>query len=155
MRRIAEDALALVSVAEPPVPLDDVVASLCIPIRTANLPQFFTSAIVYEDGLPVMVVNLARPELARRHAIAHMLGHVLLLLDDGTEGFPRKDGDHREADRVAKELLMPAKMLAEQAALWFNDHRYLSRLFGVTEAQMVDRLRELGIIRTQGIRWDY
>ena len=81
-RQVAEDALNLVGVNEPPVPIEDVVASLCIPVRLVSLPPFFTAATIYEDGLPVMVLNATRPEIERRRALAHMLGHVLLLLAD-------------------------------------------------------------------------
>lgn len=154
-QHVAEDALALVGVGEPPVPIEDIVASLCVPVRPVNLPPFFTAAIIYEDGLPVFVVNHARPEIERRSALAHMLGHVLLLLADETDTFPRWNPDHSEADKVARELIMPAKLVVEQAHMWFNDFRYLSRLFGVTEGAMLERLRELHLVRNQGIVWDY
>jgi Zn-dependent peptidase ImmA (M78 family) len=154
-RQVAEDALALVGVSEPPVPIDDVVASLCIPVRMVNLPPFFTAATIYEDGLPVMMVNAARPEIDRRRAMAHMLGHVLLLLADESDAFPRADFDHTSADAVARELVMPSALVADQALLWFNDYRYLSRLFGVPEGTMLERMRELRLIKNQGIMWDY
>lgn len=154
-RRVAEEALALVGVTEPPVPIDDVVASLCIPVRLVNLPPFFTAATIYEDGLPVMVLNATRPEIERRRAMAHMLGHVLLLLADESEGFPRANLDHAAADSVARELITPTQLVTEQALMWFNDYRYLSRLFGVPESVMLERMRDLGLIKNQGIRWDY
>jgi len=154
-RRVAEDALALVGVTEPPVPIDDVVASLCIPVRLVNLPPFFTAATIYEDGLPVMVLNATRPEMERRRAMAHMLGHVLLLLADESEGFPRADPDHAAAESIARELITPSQLVIDQARTWFNDYRYLSRLFGVTEQAMLERMRELRLIKQQGIRWDY
>jgi Zn-dependent peptidase ImmA (M78 family) len=154
-RQVAEDALTLVGVTEPPVPIDDVVASLCIPVRSVNLPAFFTAATIYEDGLPVMVLNATRPELERRKAMAHMLGHVLLLLADESEGFPRSNPDHSAADVIARELIMPTRLVVEQAQLWFNDYRYLSRLFGVPESAMLERMQELRLIKHQTIRWDY
>ena len=154
-RQIAEDALATLGVSEPPVPVADLVATLCIPVRPVNLPQFFTSALIYEDGLPIMVVNYARPEIERRRAMAHMLGHMLLLLADSSESLPRGNPDHHEADVIARELITPTKMVIDQARTWFNDYRYLSRLFGVSEGVMVERLREMGIIKTQSIVWDY
>ena len=137
------------------LPVADLVATLCIPVRPVNLPQFFTSALIYEDGLPIMVVNYARPEIERRRAMAHMLGHMLLLLADSSESLPRGNPDHHEADVIARELITPTKMVIDQARTWFNDYRYLSRLFGVSEGVMVERLREMGIIKTQSIVWDY
>lgn len=154
-RQVAEDALTLVGVSEPPVPIEDVVASLCIPVRPVNLPPFFTAATIYEDGLPVMVINATRPEIERRRALAHMVGHVLLLLADETDTFPRYNPDHTEADKVARELIMPTSLVIEQAHTWFNDFRYLARLFGVTEGAMLERLRELHLVRNRGIMWDY
>lgn len=154
-RRVAEDALALVGVTEPPVPVEDVIASLCIPVRSLDLPPFFTAATIYEDGLPVMVVNSLRPELERRRALAHMLGHVLLLLADETDAFPRWHPDHSDADKVATEIVMPAGLVTEQAQTWFNDYRYLARLFGVTEGLMLERMQDLHLMRNKGIQWDY
>ena len=154
-RQVAEDALRSAGVVEPPVSIGDLVASLCIPVRPVNLPAFFTAATIYEDGLPVMVVNYAKPEIERRRALAHMLGHVLLLLADNDDAFPRGIGEHHDADLVARELIMPTSLVVEQARTWFNDYRYLSRLFGVAEGVMLDRMRELGLITNQGIIWDF
>ena len=50
---------------------------------------------------------------------------------------------------------MPTSLVMEQARLWFNDFRYMSRLFGVTEGAMLERMRELRLVRNQGIMWDY
>jgi Zn-dependent peptidase ImmA (M78 family) len=155
IRQIAEDALTLVGVAEPPVPIDDVIASLCIPIRAVSLPSFFTAATIYEDGLPVMVVNSARPQTAQRDALAHMVGHVLLLLADSSESYPRQSPDHTGADKIARELVMPTSLVVAQSAMWFNDYRYLSRLFGVSEATMLERMRELHILKNRGMVWDF
>jgi len=155
-RVVADKALASVECDEPPVPVDDLVAALGIPVRPVSLPEFFTAALVYEDGLPVMIINWSKPEPERRLALAHMLGHVLLVLHGEDEGYPRDTGDHRGADLVAKEIMLPAPMVADQARLWFNDYRYLARLFGVSEEQMLERMRDMGLIRgPQGVLWDY
>jgi Zn-dependent peptidase ImmA (M78 family) len=120
-----------------------------------NLPAFFTSALVAEDGLPVMIVNWAKSELERRTAVAHMLGHVLLVMN-GDEAYPRRDPDHRDADSVARELVLPTAMVVDQARLWFNDYRYLARLFGVAEPVMLERMKDMGIIKgPDGLIWDY
>lgn len=154
-RTIAADALAKLQLAEPPVPVDVLVSSLGIPIRPVNLPTFFTASTVYEDGMPVMIVNWAKPEYERRRALAHMLGHVLLVLH-GDHSYPRTAVPHDEADRVAQEIMLPTTMVIDQARLWFNDHRYLARLFGVEETEMVDRMRELGLLKgPAGVMWDY
>lgn len=155
-RGIAEDALLRAAIIEPPVPLEHIAEKLGIPVRLVNLPEFFTAATVTEDGLPVFVVNWARPEEDRRRALAHMLGHVLLLMSDPADVFPRDQRDHSEADLVAGEIILPRKMVIDQAQLWFNDHRYLARLFGVAEDAMLSRMRDLGLVKSrEGIAWDF
>lgn len=154
-RTLAAEALERSGCIEPPVPVEAIVAGLGIPIRYVNLPHFFTSALVSEDGLPVMVVNWAKPDFERRTALAHMLGHVLLVLN-GDDEYPRQNVDHGDADRIARELVLPTAMVIDQARLWFNDHRYLARLFGVTEALMLERMRDMGLIKgPDGVMWDY
>ena len=154
-RSVADATLARHGVTEPPVPVDALVTGFGIPIRYVSLPDFFTAATVYVDGLPVMIANAAKPEPELRRALAHMLSHVLLVME-GDYSFPRSAKDHSEADVVATELMMPAHIVIEQARLWFNDHRYLARLFGVSEREMVDRMRELGLMKgPQGVMWDY
>jgi len=155
-RAVAADALTRLAVIEPPVPIDVLVEAFGIPIRAVNLPPFFTSAMVYEDGLPVMVLNWAKPELERRQALAHMLGHVLLVLAADGHTYSRQAGPHGDAEAVARELMLPTAMVIDQARLWFNDHRYLARLFGVDETDMVARMRELGLMKgPTGVVWEY
>lgn len=155
-RGVAAEALARIDCDEPPVPIDDLIAVLGIPVRPVNLPDFFMAALVYEDGLPVMVINWSKPEYERRRALAHMLGHALLVMHGDGESFPRDQGDHRGADLVARELMLPMQMVIDQARLWFNDFRYLARMFGVEEEQMLERMREMGLLRgSQGVVWDY
>lgn len=155
-RAIAAEALQRIGASEPPVSLGALVDSFGIPVRRVSLPLFFVASMVYEDGMPVMVVNQAQPEMERRAALAHMLGHVLLVLKGDGHTYPRDAADHFEADKVALELLMPTQLVTDQARLWFNDYRYLAGLFGVTEDQMLQRMRDMGIIRgPQGVVWDF
>ncbi len=155
-RQVAADALSRFGCDEPPVPVDRLVAAQGIPVRAVNLPQFFTAALVYEDGMPVMMLNSAKPEPELRVALAHMLGHVLLVLSGLSPSYPRADTDHNEADVVARELMLPSQMVIDQSKLWFNDYRYLARLFGVSEEQMLDRMRSMGLVRgPEGVLWEY
>ena len=43
--------------------------------------------------------------------------------------------------------MLPSQMVIDQSKLWFNDYRYLARLFGVSEEQMLDRMRSMGLVR--------
>lgn len=155
-RAIATEALEKIGCIEPPVSIDAVIQSIGIPVRPVNLPLFFTSALVYEDGLPVMVLNWAQPEEVKREALAHMVGHVLLVLKGDGNTYPRSARDHGEAESVAKELLLPTTMVLDQARLWFNDYRYLARLFGVGENRMLSRMEEMGLVKGRGGDvWNY
>lgn len=154
-RRLAEDAVSDAGMFEPPVTLDKIAAFLGVPVRYYMMPIFFESAVVNEDGLPVVVVNSAVAEGRRRGALAHSLGHLLIVLGDPEGTYPRTTGEHREAALVAATLLMPDGLVMDQARKWFNDHRYLAGLFGVTEDEMFEKLVELGVVQSRGIRWDY
>lgn len=155
-RQLAEKAITELGPIEPPVPMDGLAARYRIPVRLVKMPGFFHGAIINEDGLPVIVLNSVKDEYVHRVTLAHMLGHVFILLSDSEYTYPRdRSLEHPEADVIADELLMPAKLVSEEAQKWFNDYRYLARLFGVTEQDMMARMRDLGIIKAQGIMWDY
>lgn len=151
-RQIAADALRQASIDEPPVPLQQLAAEIGIPVRMVQMPVFFSGALIAEDGLPVAIVNTAPRDESVRHTIAHLLGHVLIVLSASGEGYPRdREKEHRQANVVAEELLLPERLVRNEARTWFNDYRYLARLFSVTEADMVRRMRELGIIKARGM----
>jgi Zn-dependent peptidase ImmA (M78 family) len=155
-RRIAADALEHASIADPPVPLNDLAADVGIPVRLAQLPDFFSGALIAEDGMPVALINGVLDEDVRRRTLAHLLAHALIVLANPEESYPRNNvREHRGADVAANELLLPERLVREQSRKWFNDHRYLARLFGVAESEMVQRMRDLGIIKTRGLHWDY
>ena len=155
-RRLAHDALQQMGEVEPPVPIERLAEAYGIPVREVPMPTFFHGAAINEDGLPVIIINADRDEYVRRSTLAHMIGHILIVLADPEYTYPRNTKlEHQEADIIAEELMTPAELVIDQAQKWFNDHRYLARLFGVSEREMMDRMRELGIIKAQGIMWDY
>jgi hypothetical protein len=154
-RNLARDALRDAGVVEPPVTVESVARRVGVPIKIIELPVWFSGAIVYEDGMPVILVNAAIGETGIRRALGHMLGHILVVLDDSTAGYPRDNPDHHTADVISEELTVPGDMVGEQAKKWFNDYRYLARLFGVGEDEMLEKMRDLGLIKSRGITWDY
>lgn len=154
-RSLAQDALRKAGAAEPPVSVEAVSASVGVPIYRTQLPTWFSGAIVYEDGMPVILLNNAIPDLARRRALAHMLGHIMVVLDDPASGYPRAVGDHHIADVISDEMALPGFMVEEQAKKWFNDYRYLARLFGVSESEMLEKMHALGLVKSRGMLWDY
>jgi hypothetical protein len=156
-RGLVEAELRAIGCDEPPVPVTAVAGHLGVPVREVGLPPWFTAALIYEDGLPSILMNVNRPAETRRHALGHILGHILILMNDGTASFPRgRTGvAHPEADLIAEEIVMPGYLVRDQASKWFNDYRYLAGLFGVTESQMFERMRGLGLVKGRGVIWDY
>lgn len=154
-RSLADKALKDAGFFEPPVPIEDLAARFSIPVRFFAMPTFFSSAIIAEEGMPVIVVNSTKDESTRRRAIAHSMGHLLVVMNDTEGSYERTIGDHPDADAVADELLTPAFMVIDQSQKWFNDYRYLARLFGVSEQEMLRKMVQMGIIQQRGILWDY
>jgi Zn-dependent peptidase ImmA (M78 family) len=85
-----------------------------------------------------------------------MLSHILVRIDEPATPYPRDMAlDHRLADAMAEEFVMPEYMVREQAAKWFNDYRYLARLFAVSESDMMAKMRDMGLMKSRGVVWDY
>lgn len=155
-RQLVEDELRAAGVTEPPVALEAVAAHLGIPIRSIPLPIWFSAALIYEDGLPAILLNASRPTLVRQAGLGHVLGHILVVLDDPSASYPRdRETPHRLADMLAEEFLTPGYLIRDQAQKWFNDYRYLAGLFGVSESRMFEAMRDLGLIKSRGVVWDY
>jgi len=155
-RGIVQEALADAGISEPPVPVELVAERLGLPVRPVAMPAFFSGAVINEDGLPVMLVNASKDEMGRRRVLAHMLGHILAVLDDPQETYPRDTSmEHTGAEIAVQEFIMPESLVLDQAQKWFNDYRYLARLFGVDEQEMLNKMVDLGLIKQRGIQWDY
>ena len=155
-RNLAEQAVKEAGFIEPPVELDRIAANLGIPVVDVDLPLWFTAALIDQDGMPVVVLNTRKEHATRVQALGHELGHVLILMADVSASYPKNDErEHREAQLVGEQLELPEFMIREQAQKWFNDFRYLARLFGVSEVRMLDSMQQLGIIRKRGVIWDY
>ena len=155
-RQLVENELRAAGILEPPVSLEAVAAHLGVPIRALALPPWFTAALIYEDGLPAILLNASRPIAFRQQALGHVIGHMLVLLDDPTASYPRdREPDHHVADQLALEFQTPGFMVRDQAQKWFNDYRYLAGLFGVPESRMFEAMRDLGLIKSRGVIWEY
>lgn len=155
-RQLAEKAVRDAGIEEPPVPVAAIAERMGVPIFRVAFPHWFTGMLVHEDGMPLIVLNAVKDCTTQDAAIAHLLGHILILLDDVSERYPRGELEsHRAADVLAEELVVPGFMVIEQAAKWFNDYRYLARLFGVSEKRMLEKMQALGLIKLRGILWDY
>ncbi len=155
-RGVADEALRAAGLFEPPVAMDTVATRMGARIILVAMPAFFQAATICSDGAPAFVLNAALAETRRRQCVAHLLGHALAELDDPGSGYPRDSlPEHHVAEVIAGELILPSRLVVEQAAKWFNDHRYLARLFGVSEGEMLAKMRDLGLMRSKGLGWDY
>lgn len=155
-RQLVNDQLKKTGFAEPPVSLDDVAKHLGVPLLAVSFPPWFTGAIVVEDGMPLILLNTSSSAEGRRDALGHMLAHILVRLDDPESPYPRgAETQHRVADLMSEEFVMPTYLVHDQARKWFNDYRYLARLFGVPETDMLEKMREMGLIKSRGMIWDY
>lgn len=152
---MVESELKAAGFEEPPVSIEAVAAHLGVPIREFELPLWFTAALIHEDGLPAILLNSTRPPAIRRAGLAHLIGHILIVMDTPGAHYPRDSEQHDVADFVAAELETPEFMVRDQAQKWFNDYRYLAGLFGVTELRMFEAMRDLGIIKSKGVIWEY
>lgn len=153
---LVETELRAIGCTEPPVPIDAVAEHMGVPVVLHQLPPWFTAALIYQDGLPAVLMNATKDLRVRNHALAHILGHILILLDDLKANYPKdSQAKHVEAELMADEFEMPAFLVRDQAQKWFNDYRYLAGLFAVDENRMFERMRDLGLIKSYGILWDY
>jgi Zn-dependent peptidase ImmA (M78 family) len=152
---LVDRTLAEAGVTEPPVDLVPVASRLGLPVLPVQLPRSFRGALVYEDGMPMALLNVAVAEQARRDTLAHLVAHVLMRIDQPHIPYPRQDPDHGLADAMAEEFCLPQSLVKAEAGRWFNDYRYLARLFAVSEGEMLSRMRELGLVKHSGSMWDY
>ncbi|GAB4287192.1 MAG: hypothetical protein Kow0067_11830 [Coriobacteriia bacterium] len=155
-RSLAEETVRGAGIEEPPVPLERIAESLGVPIVRHALPLWFSAALIYEDGMPTILLNTEKEPQTQRDATGHVLGHLIVLMHDQSASYPRDTGlDHHDADVVGADLEVPEFLVREQAQKWFNDYRYLARLFGVSEKRMLDKMQGMGLIKSRGIIWDY
>jgi Zn-dependent peptidase ImmA (M78 family) len=130
------------------------------------------SAMLFREGKSVVIgVNSAHPKTRQRFSIAHEIGH--LLLHDG-ELFVDKvkrinfrdatsslaiDDKEIEANRFAAELLMPRTLVQSEIKKKMEISprisperliKYLASTFKVSAQAMEYRLKNLGVLITQG-----
>jgi transcriptional regulator with XRE-family HTH domain len=156
-RDTAEALLEASNTTSPPVRVDDLVTGCGVRI----LPWHFENIdglVVELQGGAVIWVQENQPITRQRFTLAHELGHHLLHHSDrfhvdlGGELAPAATGEHpgydwraeRAANEFAANLLMPARMVRQAAAI--NPHiGYLASRFKVSTAAIGFRLAALGI----------
>jgi len=151
IRRQATRLLDSAGVSHEPVSLRDVVSALNLEL-VGKTREPFTSEVALEplgDGRAIEP-NGAGDSGRRRFAIAHEIGHFVLHPE------PRRrersgavseagNGEEREADAFAAELLMPEHLVREAVRESGPGVARLADRFAVSRKAMQARLRSLGL----------
>lgn len=130
-------------------------------VLTIELPKRvsgFTCLVQRRDGktpLPVIVVNSLFTLERRRLTLAHELAHRLI----DTNSLDDKD-EEKAANRFAGAFLMPAEHLLREVgkhrhAFGYNEIIALKRLYRVSGAALLMRLRQLEVISESSLVYMY
>jgi len=158
-KHIKDEAYSIIKefgIEEPPIDVRDIAGRLGIEIMEMSTDSWFYGMLTrYHDDFYI-VVNKMMPETRKRFAIAHEIGHHKLHNQDlGYQRSPDKEHYHQEADVFALELCIPTPLIKREARNWFNDHKFLANLFGVSEALMIKKMEELSLIPKGKFAWNY
>ncbi|MEV4197431.1 ImmA/IrrE family metallo-endopeptidase [Micromonospora globbae] len=139
----------------PPGPLPNLVALIeatGIPVFVTDLGHEKLSAVSMPGmaGRHVIVLNGMLPASARRFALAHELGH--LVMHNGSAS----DDMERDADAFASALLMPAQDIRpDLRGLRFRELGSLKAKWRVSLAALIKRAGDLGTITERQYRTFY
>jgi Zn-dependent peptidase ImmA (M78 family) len=138
----------------PPINLAGIAGKLGIEIIEMTLPTWFFGTLLNIQGSYYIVVNRLMPETRKRFTLAHEIAHYALHEDKLCYMKNcKRDYFHREADAFAAELCMPSEMVKKEARAWFNDYKFLARIFNVSEVAMVRKMQEIGLIQGSDYAW--
>lgn len=139
------------------IPVDParIARAMGIEVANANLDPDIAGAIEKRDGQPAAIYLSAGDHPNRkRFTCAHEIGHFVKHGEEDFEYIDYRDGttsmgidsDERFANTFAAALLMPEKEVRRLRALGMNEQEMAGEL-GVSEAAMVNRLKNLGLYR--------
>jgi len=156
IRRQATRLLSSAGVAREPVSLRDVVSALNLELVQRTREPFTCEAALEPlgDGHAI-VVRGCKDERRRRFTIAHEIGHFVLhpdrqLRERGGGVNAAWEGQEREADQFAAELLMPEPLVRQAVLEHGADAARLADRFQVSRQAMQTRLRKLGLSSARG-----
>lgn len=154
IRKQADELLEKLKVEGPPVDVKLIAQKLGIEVVEMTLPTWFFGTLLNIKGSYYIVVNRLMPETRKKFTLAHEIAHYAL---HGEQlcymKNCKRDYYHREADAFAAELCMPSVMVKREARNWFNDYKFLARIFEVGEVAMVRKMQELGLIKGTDYTW--
>jgi len=156
IRLQAERLLQTAGVSREPVSLRDVVSALNLEVVQAAGQPFICEAALEPvgDGHRI-VLHGQSSERRRRFTIAHEIGHFVLhphrLAPQRGGGVNSAwQGQEREADQFAAELLMPETLVREAVLQYGPDADRLADRFEVSRKAMQTRLGRLGLAGRAG-----
>lgn len=100
-----------------------------------------------KEKVPVIVGSMAKSVERRRFTLAHELGHMVMAIADDLD-------EEKACQRFASALLMPREDLLFEVgqrrhAFGYAEIIEIKRMYGVSAAALIVRLRDLGVI-TEG-----
>lgn len=154
LRKQADQLLNRFKLDEPPIDVKHIAQELGIEIVEMTLPTWFFGSLLNIKGSYYIVINRLMPETRKRFTLAHEIAHYALHGDKLCYmKNSKRDYFHREADAFAAELCMPSGLVKQEARKWFNDYKFLAKIFEVSEVAMVRKMQELGIIEGTDYAW--
>jgi Zn-dependent peptidase ImmA (M78 family) len=158
VRKDAEQYLASLKIAQPPIPVEKIAALMGAQIQYVPFDGELAGMLVRKEGEIFIGVNSLHHANRQRFTVAHELGH--LCYHEGEVHVDRKlqlnrrdqtsslaiDPDEIEANRFAAELLMPFKMLVvdlEARAIDIEDDaeiKFLAERYQVSTQAMTHRI---------------
>lgn len=154
IREQAEKLLHQVGFDEPPIDVRKIAGKLGIEIVELSLPTWFFGALMQVENDHYIVLNKIMPEPTKVFTISHELAHHQMHPGEICYMKNRlRPYFHREADIFAAELCMPSNLVRREARKWFNDFKFLAKLFNVTETAMIRKLEELELIPKGHYAW--
>ena len=127
---------------------------LCIPMaKSISALTCVASSSTSERKFPAIVVNRTHALERRRFTLAHELGQRLLQTDN-----PDLTDRNRWATRLAGALLMPREHLLREVgehrnSLSYQELIHVKRIYRVSGAALLKRLRELDIISLSTLQY--
>ncbi len=154
LRKQADELLEKFKVEGPPVDVKMIAEKLGIEVVELTLPTWFFGTLLDIKGSFYIVVNRLMPETRKKFTLAHEIAHYSLHGDKLCYMKNcKRDYFHREADAFAAELCMPSEMVKKEARNWFNDYKFLAKIFDVSEVAMVRKMQEIGLIKGTDYTW--
>lgn len=152
----ARELLDSYGIKEPPVPLEELLDQVGIPVVAWKFPPSLSALIVeVDEGDYVIGMNRDHSAKRRRFSVAHEMGHAVLRhkagyyleFFDAALGDPPnfRYADEREANALAAALLMDERWLREDWAGGKRTAAMLARRYEVSEEAMSFRLMNIGL----------